>query len=129
MEQISTKQYMINYGLMTSVVLLTFSLMLFFLDAHYEQDTVVQITNSVITFAGITLGCLAYKKANDNNIQASTVRKMGTGMSLIIALVSIFYTLFLTRSYNQLIRNRKSHTKTKDPNNNNTHDNRGWGGG
>ena len=96
MEQISTKQYMINYGLMTSVVLLTFSLMLFFLDAHYEQDTVVQITNSVITFAGITLGCLAYKKANDNNIQASTVRKMGTGMSLIIALVSIFYTLFLT---------------------------------
>ena len=96
MEQISTKQYMINYGLMTSVVLLTFSLMLFFLEAHYEQDTVVQITNTVITFAGITLGCLAYKKANDNKIQASTVRKMGTGMSLVIALVSIFYTLFLS---------------------------------
>ena len=96
MEQISTKQYMINYGLMISVVLVTFSLMLFFLESHYEQGTAVQITNTVIIFAGITLGCLAYKKANDNKIQASTVRKLGTGMSLIIALVSLFYTLFLT---------------------------------
>ena len=87
---------MINYGLITSSVLVSFSLMLFFLEAHYEQDSVVQITNMVITFAGITLGCLAYKKANDNNIQAGTVRKMGTGISLVIALVSIFYTLFLT---------------------------------
>ena len=96
MEQISIKQYMINYGLITSSVLVSFSLMLFFLEAHYEQDSVVQITNMVITFAGITLGCLAYKKANDNKIQAVTVRKMGTGISLVIALVSIFYTLFLT---------------------------------
>ncbi|MDC0377813.1 DUF4199 family protein [Flavobacteriaceae bacterium] len=96
MEQISIKQYMINYGLITSSVLVSFSLMLFFLESHYEQDSVAQIVNIVITYAGITLGCLAYKKANDNKIQASTVRKMGTGISLVIALVSIFYTLFLT---------------------------------
>ena len=96
MEQISTKQYMINYGLIISVVLVTFSLMLFFLEAHYEQGTAVQITNTVIIFAGITLWCLAYKKANDNIIQGSTVRKIGTGISLIIALVSLFYQLFLT---------------------------------
>ena len=35
----------------------------------------------------------------------------------------------LTHSYNKLIRNRKPHTKTKDPHNHNTHDNKGWGGG
>ena len=34
-----------------------------------------------------------------------------------------------THSYNKLIRNRKQHTKTKDPNNHNTHENKGWGGG
>ena len=96
MEQISSKEYMVNYGLITSVVLVTFSLMLFFLEAHYEQGTVEQMTNTVIIFAGITLGCLAYKKANDNIIQGSTVRKIGTGISLIIALVSLFYQLFLT---------------------------------
>ena len=87
---------MINYGLITSSVLVSFSLMLFFLEAHYEQGTAVQITNTVIIFAGITLGCLAYKKANDNIIHGSTVRKIGTGISLVIALISIFYTLFLT---------------------------------
>ena len=39
MEEVSSKNYMINYGLTTSVVLVSFSLMLFFLEAHYEQDT------------------------------------------------------------------------------------------
>ena len=96
MEEISTKQYMINYGLITGIVLITFSLMLFFLDAHYEQDAFVQITNTVITFGGITLACIAFKKSNDNKIEGSTVRKIGTGISLIIAIISIIYTLFLT---------------------------------
>ena len=96
MEEISSKEYMINYGLTTSTVLISFALMLFFLDAHYEQDTFVQITNTLITFTGITLGCLAFKKANDNTIQVSSVRKIGTGISLVVAIVSVIYTLFLT---------------------------------
>ena len=37
--------------------------------------------------------------------------------------------IVLTHSYNKLIRHRKPHTNTKDPNSNNTHDNKGWGGG
>ena len=96
MEEISSKQYMINYGLTTSTVLISFALMLFFLDAHYEQDTFVQITNTLITFTGITLGCLAFKKANGKTIQGSSVRKIGTGISLVVAIVSVIYTLFLT---------------------------------
>ena len=96
MDESGSKKYILNYGLITSVVLTTFSLMLFFLEAHYEQDAFVQITNTLITFLGITLGCLAYKKANDNKILGSSVRKIGTGISLIIAIVSVLYTLFLT---------------------------------
>lgn len=96
MDELGSKKYILNYGLITSVVLTTFSLMLFFLEAHYEQDAFVQITNTLITFLGITLGCLAYKKANDNKILGSSVRKIGTGISLIIAIVSVLYTLFLT---------------------------------
>ena len=95
MEEISLKKYMINYGLTTSIVLVSFSLMLFFLEAHYEQDTTQTIVNTVIIFVGITLGCIAFKNAN-NKIKASTVRKIGTGISLVIALVSVFYYFFLT---------------------------------
>ena len=36
------------------------------------------------------------QKANDNKILGSSVRKIGTGISLIIAIVSVLYTLFLT---------------------------------
>ncbi|MDB0043616.1 DUF4199 domain-containing protein [Flavobacteriaceae bacterium] len=96
MEEVSSKNYMINYGLATSVVLVSFSLMLFFLEAHYEQDTTQTIVNTLIIFAGITFGCIAFKNANNNKIKASTVRKIGTGISLVIALVSVFYFLFLT---------------------------------
>ena len=96
MEELNSKQFIINYGLITGIVLISFSLMLFFLEAHYEQNAFVQITNTVISFAGITLGCLAYKKANDNKIDASSVRKIGTGISLVIAVASVFYTYFLT---------------------------------
>ena len=84
----------ISFGTKSEIEILF--LMLFFLDAHYEQDTFVQITNTVITFAGITVGCLAFKKANDSKITAAEVRKIGTGISLVIALISVFYFLFLT---------------------------------
>ena len=96
MEEISSKQFMINYGLITSVVLITFGLMFFFLDAHYSQDTFIQRTNTVIMCIGITLGCFAFKKANNNKILGSSVRKIGTGISLIIAIVSVFYILFVS---------------------------------
>ena len=96
MDQISSKEYMANYGLYTGITLISFSLMLFFLDAHYEQDSFGQIINTLIQFSGITLGCIAFKKANDNKINGATVRKIGTGISLIIALLVISYTLILT---------------------------------
>jgi hypothetical protein len=96
MKEISSKEYMANYGLFSGITLISFSLMLFFLDAHYEQDTFVEITNTLIQFAGITLGCLAFKKANDSKITAAEVRKIGTGISLIIALLGISYTAILT---------------------------------
>jgi hypothetical protein len=70
--------------------------MLFFLEAHYENSTSTQIINALIQFSGITIACLAFKKANSNTITWGETRKIGTGISLIIAILSIVYTLLLT---------------------------------
>ena len=96
MEEINTKKYILEFGAWTGVVLVSFAIMLFFLDAHYENSTTTQIINALIQFSGITLACLNFKNANSNKITWSETRKIGTGVSLIIALISILYTFILT---------------------------------
>ncbi|MFL2638731.1 MAG: DUF4199 domain-containing protein [Flavobacteriaceae bacterium] len=95
MNNISSKKYMIEFGLWTGITLVCFAIMLFFLDAHYENSTSTQIINLLIQFSGITIACLAFKKENNSNISWGEVRKIGTGISLIISLVAILYTLLL----------------------------------
>jgi hypothetical protein len=87
---------MLEYGTWTGVTLISFAIMLFFLEAHYENSTSTQIINALIQFSGITIACLAFKKANSNTITWGETRKIGTGISLIIAILSIVYTLLLT---------------------------------
>ena len=96
MEEINTKKYILEFGAWTGVVLVSFAIMLFFLDAHYENSTTTQIINALIQLSGITLACLNFKNANSNKITWSETRKIGTGVSLIIALISILYTFLLT---------------------------------
>jgi hypothetical protein len=86
----------LEYGTWTGVTLISFAIMLFFLGAHYENSTSTQIINALIQFSGITIACLAFKKANSNTITWGETRKIGTGISLIIAILSIVYTLLLT---------------------------------
>ena len=96
MKGIDIKKYMLEYGTWTGVTLISFAIMLFFLGAHYENSTSTQIINALIQFSGITIACLAFKKANSNTITWVETRKIGTGISLIIAILSIVYTLLLT---------------------------------
>ena len=96
MKGIDIKKYMLEYGTWAGVTLISFAIMLFFLGAHYENSTSTQIINALIQFSGITIACLAFKKANSNTITWGETRKIGTGISLIIAILSIVYTLLLT---------------------------------
>ena len=95
MEDIATKKYMLEYGTWTGITLISFAIMLFFLEAHYENSTSTQIINTLIQFSGITIACLAYKKANSSKISWGETRKIGTGVSLIIAIIAVIYTYLL----------------------------------
>ena len=78
MEEINTKKYIIEFGAWTGITLVSFAIMLFFLEAHYENSTSTQIINALIQFSGITIACLAFKKANLNKISWGETRKIGT---------------------------------------------------
>ena len=95
MEDITTKKCMLEYGTWTGITLISFAIMLFFLEAHYENSTSTQIINTLIQFSGITIACLAYKKANSSKISWGETRKIGTGVSLIIAIIAVIYTYLL----------------------------------
>ena len=95
MEEINTKKYIIEFGSWTGITLVSFAIMLFFLEAHYENSTSTQIINALIQISGITIACLAFKKANSNKISWGETRKIGTGVSLIIAIIAVIYNYFL----------------------------------
>ena len=90
------KKYMIEYGLWTGITLISFAIMLFILGAHYENSTSTQVINALIQVSGITIACLAFKKENKSLISWGEVRKIGTGVSLIVSITAIIYTLLLT---------------------------------
>jgi len=87
---------MIEYGLWTGITLISFAIMLFILGAHYENSTSTQVINALIQVSGITIACLAFKKENKSLISWGEVRKIGTGVSLIVSIITIIYSLLLT---------------------------------
>ena len=96
MEEITPKKFIINAGLFTGSVSVVFGIMLYSLDAHYENGTASQVISVIIQLSGIIWGAYEFKKANSGFISLSETLKIGTGVSLILALISIMYLYILT---------------------------------
>ena len=96
MEEITPKKFILNAGLFTGLVSIVFSIMLYSLDAHYENGTASQVISVIIQISGIIWGAYEFKKANSGFISLSETLKIGTGVSLILALISIMYLYILT---------------------------------
>jgi len=84
-----------KYGLITGATITSFYLILFFLDAHVEDNMITFLTTFSILFIGLTLGNIAFKKANNSEISSAEVRKIGTGISLITAIILVLYIFIL----------------------------------
>ena len=95
MEEINKKKYIVQFGAWTGLTLVSFAIMLFFLEAHYENSTSTQLINALIQLSGVTIACLTFKNANSNKISWEETRKIGTGVSLITAVIAVIYTYFL----------------------------------
>ena len=91
----SSKSTIINFGLILGAISVIFQLMLYFFDMHYKNDSTAGIVSLTIMVGVILYSFIQFKKSNEGFISSSEALKIGLGVSLVSALVGIFYTQIL----------------------------------
>ena len=91
----SIKSIIISYGVVLGSISIAFQLMLFFLDMHYKNDSTAGIVALLISSGTIIYSFIVFKKANDGYLSLSDAIKIGLGVSLVSAIMSIVYTQLL----------------------------------
>ena len=95
-KQLKIGKYAIRYGVITGVIGIVFSLMLFFQGMHYEQSTAVTVIGIAILFAVIAFGINQFKKDNEGYLKLGQALKLGTGIAVVGAILSLVYYFLLS---------------------------------
>ena len=85
-----------TYGLLLGVAGIAFSVMLYSMDMHYEQGWPIQLIGTLLMIAVIVLATIQYKKANSGYLTISEALKLGAGIGLVGAILSLIYYALLT---------------------------------
>ena len=91
----SIKSTIITYGIILGSISVVFQLMLFFLDMHYKNDSTAGIVSLIIMIGVLSYSFISHKKINGGYILLSEALKIGLGVSLVSALITIIYTQIL----------------------------------
>ena len=91
----SIKSTVITYGIILGSISVVFQLMLFFLDMHYKNDSTAGIVSLIIMISVLLYSFISYKKINLGYLSLSEALKIGLGISLVSALITIVYTQIL----------------------------------
>ena len=94
--QSSLKSIVINYALLLAGISISFNLMLFFLDMHYQQSQASGIVGIVIMIGVIIYAFIQFKKNNEGFISLSESLKIGLGISAVAALIGVVYSFILS---------------------------------
>ncbi|MCQ0111256.1 Protein of unknown function [Zhouia amylolytica] len=93
--QPKTGKFALRFGLILGAISIVFSLMLFSLDMHYEQNTAAGIIGIVIMAAVVSIAIFQYRKANNNVLTLSQALKVGIGVALIAGVIGVIYQYLL----------------------------------
>ncbi|WP_036385587.1 DUF4199 domain-containing protein [Muricauda sp. MAR_2010_75] len=94
-QQPKASKFMLNYGLILGLVSVVFGVMLYTQKMHYEMSTPVIVISILLSVAAIFLGINAYKKANGGYLTISEGLKIGVGIALVSAIISLLYQYLL----------------------------------
>lgn len=94
--QPKTGQFALIYGLILGTVGIAFSLMLYFMDLTYQQSWANSVVGIAILVAVVVIGVFQYKKANGGFLTLAQALKVGMGVALVGALISVVYTMIFT---------------------------------
>ena len=92
--KVTLKSTVLNYGLIMGGLSVAFTLMLFFMDMHYQNSSIQQWTGLLIMAGSIVFGQLAYKQLNDGFISLGEGMKIGIGIVALGSSIGILYGLF-----------------------------------
>ena len=85
-------KFSLNYGLILGGLGAAFSLMLFSMDAHVGGDSSVQQIVGIVLMIAITFwGIISFRKANGGLLSIGQGLKLGTGIALVAAIISVIY--------------------------------------
>ncbi|MFY0629398.1 MAG: DUF4199 domain-containing protein [Flavobacteriaceae bacterium] len=91
--QASSKSVILNYGLVLGILSILTSVVVYALDKHLDQDWRVSVLSFVVMIVIIVLGIRNFKTANLNLVTWGQAVKIGVGIAIIGALISIIYNL------------------------------------
>ncbi|NNJ88993.1 MAG: DUF4199 domain-containing protein, partial [Eudoraea sp.] len=93
--QPKTGKYALNFGVILGVISVVFAFMLYSLDMHYQGGFAVMGVSIVLTIIFIILGMIQFKKANNGFMSFGQALKIGVGISLVGAVISVLFNQVL----------------------------------
>ena len=90
------RSFAYRYGIIISIITISFSLMLHFMDLTYSGSNVPQIVNLVVTAACIIIAIVSFRTANGGLLSLVQAVKLGIGIALISAIITVFYVILFT---------------------------------
>lgn len=90
-----TGKYSLNYGALLGGIGVVFSVMLYTMDMIYEKNPVQSIISIAAALIIIFIAVKNFKKENEGFLSIKEALKIGTGVGVIAALISIVYILIL----------------------------------
>lgn len=94
-QKITTAKTALNFGLILGGISLVYSLMLFFLDMHYQGETATSLIGYILLIGLVLWAIMHFKKNNDGYISLSEALKTGVGTALISAIIVCIYTIVM----------------------------------
>lgn len=94
-QKITTVKTALNFGLILGGISLVYSLMLFFLDMHYQGETATSLIGYALLIGLVLWAIMHFKKNNDGYISLSEALKTGVGTALISAIIVCIYTIVM----------------------------------
>jgi len=94
--QVKTKKFSLQYGLLAGLVGVVFGVMLFAIDLHYERGLAIQLVQFGILGVFVVIGILQFKKANGTYLILKDALKIGAGVGLIAAVIGTVWFLIMS---------------------------------
>tara|TARA_B110000305_G_C19417419_1_gene628800 strand:- start:738 stop:1274 length:537 start_codon:yes stop_codon:yes gene_type:complete len=120
-ENISSKQIMINYGLLLGFIGILYNLVLYatgtLYNPHWSLGTLILVVSVVI----LILGIKKFKMSNDGFLRLRDALKIGLGVALISGIIGVIYTMIFANiiepnHYEYVVEVRESQILEQYPN-------------